>query len=129
MTTKKENVKVENTEIKVVSIATGEVITLTDTQKILTIRAKEFTAREKGNKFMTYKAVQKNGDLLTSKFTRASKFEVEDEGQFSIIVEKDDMNIDSFTKTFPVLWIRKVIEKVEIIKDNTKRHADIDERF
>lgn len=69
------------------------------------IIAEERETNDGSRKFMTFKAVLKDGSLMDCRFTRACKNAPEK--SCTIVVLSDNANVDK-NKLYPVLWIKAV---------------------
>lgn len=80
------------------------------------IIAERRETRDGSRKFMTYKAVQKDGTLIDCRFTKTVR-NVPDKS-CKIIVNPNDANVDK-SKLYPILWV-KAIDEV-IYQDGSKQ--------
>lgn len=65
-----------------------------------------------GNKFIAWKAVNKNGKYITLKFRRDVKNVPTEDGTYFIKVKTDNMNLDDTSGKYPVLWVQVNIEEI-----------------
>lgn len=79
-----------------------------------------------GKKFWSYKAEQKNGKLMSCKYTREINIAPPKESVFIMVLECDSgkNNVSNATR-FPVLWVSEVLRYEEY---NSKR-ATLDDYF
>ena len=92
--------------------------------KIKIIEVKEVTARESGNKFLTYKTVDKKGKKLDVRFTAACSIKPK-EACF-VICDENDANVDT-SRQYPCLWIKEVIRTEPIVKrSNVSDYIDVE---
>lgn len=109
---------------------TKEKIEVSDTQKVLRLKSKEFENKTKKLKFMTFKAVERNGNLMECKFTKDANNTPKTEGYHHVLIEKENMNIDSHTKDWRVLWVKDVVMIVTKADFRAEEKAkEIDEVF
>lgn len=85
-----------------------------DEIKTLTIEviANEFTNKEKGNKFLAYKAIEKSGKLVDLKFrkvcaSKLSTVEITDKTRFTIEVENNKINKEQ-NSIYPCYWVKEI---------------------
>lgn len=125
-----ETTEAKNTK-EYIDIATGEVITVNlDKCKVIKVQTKLFENNEKNQKFFTHKAIQKNGKLMSLKFTREAKNTPQQVGTSLIAVELENMNIDKVSSIYPTLWVKNVlfnITETETLSEQQKE--DLDEAF
>lgn len=127
-TTPKAEAKADDAKsITYIDTVTGEVITIPNDCKVIKILSDEITAKA-GNKFLAYKAVAKNGDLMQTKFVMSAKNVPT--ANCSIVVKTDNMNIDKHSKRWPVLWIKTVENIVSSESLKTEQQIkDIEDNF
>lgn len=99
--------------------------------KVLELEVRQITIkREDGtkNEFNAYKSYLKSGKKIDVKFTRDVKNLPTTDCRIKVAI--GDMNVDSNRK-FPVLWIRKITEILDVQKFNRKPedYKELDEMF
>lgn len=101
------------------------------TLKEIKIKVKEIEIKKgpnKGKKFDSYRAVQKDGKLIDCRFRQEVK-DLPTEDCY-IVVDVDNMNYDR-SREFPRLWIH-AIEEIKQLTDGMNRDTEkaiIDEMF
>lgn len=75
------------------------------------IIAEERETKDGKKKFMSYKAVMKDGSLMDTRFTQAVKNAPE--SSCTIVVKAENANIDK-NRLYPILWV-KAIEEIKVI--------------
>lgn len=76
--------------------------------KELKIYAEEKTAKEKGNKFLAFKTVGKDGKFLQVRFRKEAKNIPTTEGVHRVVVKVEDLSIDN-NREYPRLWVHDAV--------------------
>jgi hypothetical protein len=95
-----------------VSILSGEIVEPKEGEKILKVNAKEIEYENK--KFFVFNVIKKNGDKMQLKFTKAAKNIPVSEGNHFLLVNESDVNVDTWSKVYPVMWCKNVIDILHV---------------
>lgn len=87
------------------------------------IIAEERETKDGKKKFMSYKAVMKDGSLMDTRFTQAVKNAPE--SSCTIVVKPENANVDK-NRLYPILWV-KAIEEVKTIDTSEFAEANAEE--
>ena len=91
--------------------------------KEIRVIAEERETNDGARKFMTYKAVMKDGSLMDTRFTKAVKNVPEK--SCTIVVKLENANVDK-NRLYPILWI-KAIEEIKTIDTSVISEANAKE--
>jgi len=116
-TKKSEGTKVTKIEAKFISILSGLPVEAKEGEKVLKVQAKELEYENR--KYFGYNVIKKNGDKLNLKFVKVAKNIPLSEGTHYILVLESDVNIDTWSKVYPVMWCKNVIDLLHM--ENTGR--------
>lgn len=124
--TKETTLETPEVKIKYFSISDGSEVIPTSEQKILKVHAHEH--EYEGRKFLAYDVIKKNGDKMKLKFTKVAKNIPISEGTWFILVNNDNINIDSYSNIKPVMWCKNVTDIIKVdnseSKDAKKKQLD-----
>lgn len=117
----------QNNQVKYFSLTDGVEVIPTEEQKILKVLAHEH--EHEGRNFLAYDVVKKNGDKLKLKFTKLANNIPKTVGTHYLLVNSDNINVDTYSNIKPVMWCKNVndIVKIENIETKEKKKRTLDE--
>jgi hypothetical protein len=119
----KQEKEIESVKSDFISILSGNAIEIKEGEKVLKITAKELEYENK--KYYGYNVIKKNGDKMQLKFTRVAKNIPVTEGTHYILVLESDVNVDTWSKIYPLMWCKNVIDLLHLDKlDKTEQKKE-----
>jgi hypothetical protein len=110
----KQAKEIESVKSDFISILSGDHVEIKEGEKVLKIMAKELEYENK--KYYGYNVIKKNGDKMQLKFTRVAKNIPVTEGTHYILVLESDVNVDTWSKIYPLMWCKNVIDLLHLDK-------------
>lgn len=88
-------------------------------QNVTKIRVitKEYENRETKIKFLTHRALKKDGTYMDCKFTMDCPNKPENVGEHDIEVNYNDINVSN-TGKYPCLWVKNVLSCNDVEREN-----------